>query len=897
MRVSTPTSERPTERVARVTSGFTEGPCTHQLIEAQVERTPHAIAVVSDAAQATYGEINARANQLARVLRRTGVGPEAIVGLCVERSIDMVVGILGILKAGGAYLPLDPEYPADHLSLVLNDANVSVVVTQEGLMNPTTSTWQRPLLSVVVLNATLQNEETANLINSTGPENLAYLIYTSGSSGRPKGIMVTHRNLVHSTNARLSVYRDPVESFLLLPPFTFDASVAVIFWTLCTGGRLVLPPKGAEREPSEICRLILLHSVSHVLCVGSLYAYILDVATREALAAVRIAIVGGEVCSPLMLSRHRDKAPHASLFNEYGPTECTVWSTVYEVSRHLDETLVPIGHPIANTQLHILDRELQPVPEGASGELHIAGDGVARGYLNRPELTAERFIPNRFASDPSARLYKTGDLARYRADGNIEFLGRLDRQVKIRGVRIEPEEIETVLTQHPFVRSAFVVAHDDPGGGKRLVAYIEGQTTVPLVVTDLRSFLKEKLPDIMVPSAFVFLDSLPRTPAGKVDQGALPLPVQQQPAQASSADSTPLQALEYLLRETWEEILGVRPIGLDENFFELGGHSLLAAELFIRMEALTGRQLPLASLLDAPTIRELGSAFRQTQSIPASSVLVPVQRHGSRPPFFCVPGTEQSALHYAPLARHLGRNQPLYALVADMNGAAGVPYNRIEDIAARYIGEMRRVQPDGSYFVAGNSFGGLIAYEIAWQLEAQGLGVRLLILFDTPNPGSRTLRYRRFAARVFRRAQLHLRRLASEPHPLAYARQRLSSFTRLLQLWLRDRPPDDARKPRSTSGLRKMNAAQVDQLAYLRYVPRPYSGHLTLFRALGAAREPVDPALGWRTLVRSVEVREVPGEHMTILREPHVRILAEQLSECLVRAQHDEASLSVLVES
>ncbi len=866
--------------------------CIHELFEAQVERTPQGVAVTYESSRLTYAELNEGANRLARRLRGMGVGRDVLVGLFVERSIDMVVGILGILKAGGAYVPLDPEYPADHLAFVMDDARISVVVTQRPLVGRLLLEGLRPF-SVVEIPSADEDQEETNLPDAPDPESLAYVMYTSGSTGTPKGVMVTHRNLVNSTSARYVSYREPVEGFLLLPPFTFDASVAVIFWTLCTGGRLVLLASGAEREPSRIGQQILLHSVSHVLCVSSLYAYILEVATPEELASMRVAITGGEVCPPALVRRHREKAPHASLSNEYGPTECTVWSSVCDVSREPEDALAPIGRPIANTQMYILDGELQPMPIGVPGELHIGGDGVARGYLNRPDLTTARFIPNSFSTDPDARLYKTGDLARYRPDGNIEFLGRLDRQVKVRGVRIEPEEIEIVLARHRSVRSAVVVAEDDLRGGQRLVAYIEKAADVHVDAGDLRSFLKQKLPEFMVPAGFVFLDSLPRNASGKVDRRALPPWAHDQPKTAG--ESEPLRVLERQLLEVWEETLGARPAGLDDNFFEVGGHSLLAAELLGRMEGLTGMRLPLASLIEAPTIRQLANAFRAPQSTRVSSPLVPVQPFGSRSALFCVPGAGQTALHYAPLARHLGHDQPVYVLAEELAEGKGRPDYRVEDVAARYIGEIRTVQPRGPYVLAGNSFGGLIAFEIARQLQAGGQDVCLLVLFDTANPGSTMRRYRRLAVQLRDRALHDIRRLVSEPDKVTYLRHRLRPVTKFVTLWFwtlaqRSR---HVKKPGLPRHPHDVDVDHGPRLAYLRYAPKLYPGHLTLFRALHGVKDPPDPLLGWGRLVGSVEVHEVPGEHMTMLREPHVRIVAKRLTACLTRSQHAEAALSL----
>ena len=447
--------------------------CWNQLFEAQVERTPEAVAVVCGNRRLSYRELNCQANQLAHYLRGLGVGPDVLVGIYVERSLEMVVGLLGILKAGGAYVPLDPDYPKDRLAFMLEDAQVSVLLTQNRLATKLPDHKAK----LVSLDAdpgeaedsakrnwqVIRQQSTENLENDVTVENLAYVIYTSGSTGQPKGVMITHQNLVHSTVARIKFYVQPIRSFLLLSSFAFDSSVAGIFWTLCQGGTLCIPEENLHKDTSYLAGLIQQNNVSHLLCVPSLYQHLLAT-ERSLLRSLTTVIVAGEVCPVGLVKAHFTALSETSLFNEYGPTETTVWSTVFDCRAAIEATTVPIGRPIANAKIYVLDAALQPVPVGVPGELYIGGAGVACGYLNRPELTDERFIPNPFGED---HLYRTGDLVRYLADGNLEFLGRNDHQVKIRGYRIELDEIESVLTQHPAVKQAVVVAKgkSDKGAG------------------------------------------------------------------------------------------------------------------------------------------------------------------------------------------------------------------------------------------------------------------------------------------------------------------------------------------------------------------------------------------------------------------------------------------------
>ena len=434
----------------------------HRFFEAQAGETPNGSAVVFEGTQLTYRELNIRANQLAHRLRSLGVGPGSLVGICMERSLEMIVGMLGTLKAGGAYVPLDPTYPQERLAFMLEDTQAPVLLTQQKLADQLPK-HRAHLCCVDTDWRDIAHESDENPASQASSDELAYVIYTSGSTGKPKGVMVTHRNLVHSTSARIIYYPEPVASFLLLSSFAFDSSVAGIFWTLCHGGTLVLPQQGLEQDVGQLATLIDKNQVSHTLCLPSLYRLLLTYVERRQLASLRTVIVAGEACPTDLIEHHNEVLPQTDLYNEYGITEVSVWSTVYKMPPQVVGTHIPIGRPIANTQIYLLDAYLQPVPIGVPGEMYIGGDGLTPGYLNRPDLTAEKFIRHPFSSNPEASLYKTGDLARYLPDGNIEFLGRIDQQVKIRGYRIELEEIEEALKQHPALRDAAVIARDERG--------------------------------------------------------------------------------------------------------------------------------------------------------------------------------------------------------------------------------------------------------------------------------------------------------------------------------------------------------------------------------------------------------------------------------------------------
>ncbi|WP_414584330.1 amino acid adenylation domain-containing protein [Scytonema sp. PCC 10023] len=587
--------------------------CIHELFETQVEQTPDAVAVVFENEQLTYRELNAKANQLAHNLRSLGVGPEVLVGICVERSLLMIIGLLGILKASGAYVPLDPTYPQERLTWMLSNSQVSVLLTQKQMLVG----QEFDELHLVSLDTdweVISHESEENLVSKTTPENLAYIIYTSGSTGQPKGVLVTQQNLVHSTRARIAYYRKPVTSFLLIPSFAFDASVACIFWTLCQGGTLVLFQEGFQKDIWQLTKLIVQHQVSHWLSVPSLYSTLLATIDPDLLVELHTVIVGGESCSTELVERHRLSLPHTSLFNEYGPTEATVWSSVYNCQNYDLKNSVPIGRPIANTQIYLLDSHLQPVPIGVPGEVYIGGLGLAKGYLNRPDLTEEKFIPNPFnKSKESDRLYKTGDLVRYLADGNIEFLGRIDNQVKVRGFRIELGEIEVVLTQHSEVKEAVVMAQQDATGNQYLVAYVVPKQKAVPKSSELRRFLKEKLPEYMVPKVFVMLEALPLTPNGKVDRRALPI-ANQTRCDDDTIYVAPRTSIEEQLAIIWSELLGLEQVSINDNFFELGGHSLLLTQLIFRVRETFQLELPLRSLFEMPTVASLAGSIEMVQN-------------------------------------------------------------------------------------------------------------------------------------------------------------------------------------------------------------------------------------------------------------------------------------------
>jgi surfactin family lipopeptide synthetase A len=854
----------------------------HELIEAQARKTPDAPAVRCGAARLTYGALNQRAERLAQHLQTLGVGPEVSVALCLDRSIEMIVAILGVLKSGGAYVPLDPSYPSDRVEFMTADSGARVLITSENLTARFASAFQG--MKIVLLDSLEGIPSSPNGSVRVAPrlDDLAYIIYTSGSTGKPKGVEITHRNLAHSNQARLEYYKDPVESFLLLPSYAFDSSVAGIFHTLSSGGALEIPPAGDSGWVTEnLATLIADKRVSHVLTIPSLYSDLLQTVDSAQLASLRCVIVAGEACPRQLVDAHYRTLPRASLFNEYGPTEATVWSSVYECEPGETAPTVPIGRPIANTQLFVLDRHMQPVPLGVAGELYIGGDGVARGYRNRPDLTELYFVPDIFSKIPNAKLYRTGDLVRYLPDGNLEFIGRADEQVKIRGVRIELGEIEAALKSYPDISDAAVIAQRNGSGDPKLVAFVASHAAHSSSSNELRAFLKNMLPAPMVPAWVLFLETMPRTPNGKVDRKKLL-------AQSSAADSAehapilPRNDMEKRLLAIWQSVLGTSNSrfsqDVSQDFFELGGHSLLAAKLLARIEKEFGRSLSLAFVFQSPTIEQMADSLLSAGQTLRERAVVPIQPKGTLPPIFWVRGGPRFRL----LAQKLGADQPFLGL--DLPFTDGnrlpVPY-RFEDIAGLLIRVMQEVQPHGPYYLGGLCVNAVIAYEIAQQLVRDGEEVALLAMLDAHNQAyyKNPFKDGRYSSRI----KYHLSNLMKldATETSAYLLDRLDEARRKIErvAW---RITSD-----HTGEERLRNTDSIVHPAFSRYEPQPFPGKIVLQQSSDWPTGPYfDFELGWKDLVAGgIDFYSIPGDHASMFTEPNVNRVAEKLSAHLPQAK------------
>jgi amino acid adenylation domain-containing protein len=830
--------------------------CLQELFEAQVQRTPQASALIFENERLSYAELNARANRLAHYLRGLGVGAEVPVALALERSVELVVGMLAILKAGGAYVPLDPSYPSERLGFMLEDTQAPVLLTQERLRGRLPAYAGRTVY-VDAERAHFAGEPEHNPGVCTTAENLAYIIYTSGSTGTPKGVLIPQRavaRLVCNTDY-VQLGAGDVVAHLSNP--AFDAATFEIWGALLNGASLVALPRETVLSLPELAAALNRHGVTTLFLTTALF----NLMARDAPQAFtgRVVLFGGEAADPRSVAAGLVDGKPRRLLHVYGPTETTTFATWHEVgSVAANARTVPIGRPIANTEIYLLDRNGEPVPQGTRGEIYIGGPGLARGYLRRPELTAERFVAHAFSGEPEARLYRTGDHARLTSEGLIEHLGRGDHQVKIRGFRVELGEIEAVLKQQKGIRDAAVLLRDKQAGEKRLVAFVVptgGQTMRPV---ELRASIARMLPDYMVPAAFVALDALPLTPNGKVDRESL-AKSKSKVVLAVQTHVSPRNAVEVQLMRIWEQVLRVSPIGMHDNFFALGGDSLAAVRVIDRIEQLFSRRLPPDLLwYQEGTIESLARSLVDDGDVPLWTGPVPIKASGRRRPLFCPHIVGGHLFFYDNLARHLHDDQPLYGLPARGLDGKSAPDSSIKAMAAHCIDSMRQVQATGPYLLAGYCSGALIAFEMACQLRAQGEQVGLLAILDSLPPAFRLLELVQTTWAFLRLKNVRL------------VQQRFYRFV-LQNLGL--------------SNLRKFRTvSEAHYWALFGYRPPPYHGSAVLFRGVDAGYSR-DGSQGWsRFVTGDLDICTLPTEHGGMVKEPMVRVLAQKLEVYLQRA-------------
>jgi amino acid adenylation domain-containing protein len=864
--VLTDHDRRELQKLQTRTPGFGETRCIHQLFEAQAEKTPRAIAVEGVDGKLTYAELNTRAGALAARLQEAGVKPDTPVGLFVNRSPEMCIGILGIMKAGGAYVPLDPDYPADRLEFIMSDTALPVVVTVSGLMERMAAAGRKTICI-----DRIQGSETRPDV-CDDPSNLAYIFYTSGSTGKPKGVMVEHRNVVNHCLASIQTYgigaSDRVLQFFSM---NFDGSVEEMFPAWACGGTVVLRSDELSSSVSEFEKFIERRKIT-VVDLPTAYWHEWVRNLRAVPATLRSVIIGGEKVSAELCRVWLQKGGGAvRLFNTYGPTECTVVSTVHELTGAVTGE-VPIGMPIAGTALYVADPRQQLVSIGMPGELLIGGEGVVRGYLNRPDLTREKFIQNPWGD---GKIYRTGDLVCRHSDGSIGFMGRVDNQVKIRGFRIEPDGIAAVLEQHGDIAQAVVVARDDLSEQKELAAYYIPEPGRSPQVRELRAFLAATLPEHMVPVAFMELDEFPTAPGGKVDRKALPSPVKTA-VRARENFVEPSTPQQKTLADIWSAVLGMNEIGIHDNFFDLGGHSLLAIQLVERVLA-AGLSLTVAQLFQYPTIAQMAEVVGVRGGTEHKSLVCLKDGAPGRVPLFLLHSAPGDLLGYSNLVHNLPSDQPVYGFQSLGLVDPDNVHSTIPEMAAHYVSVLREFLPDGPYMLGGWCYGGYVAMEMARQLVDLGCDVKLLALFDcwVYPPCERRM--------AFYRRRLQLIRIIGARMFFRILIDRIKALRR----------NDAANAVKMLDGVQVKegvlaNREEVyrrNREAALKYAPRFYPGHVVLFRSdVLAAWFLPDLTMEWAVLTEDQDVYLVPGGHRDMLREPAVKILADRLSDSIEKA-------------
>jgi amino acid adenylation domain-containing protein len=862
----------------------------HEVFEEQVKKNPRAVALKYGEGSVTYGELSARSNQLARYLQATGVRAGELVGVYMERSIDMIAAFLGILKAGAAYVPLDLNYPRERLEFMLSDTKMQVILTQERLKKELLFAGSR----MVGLDAEwplIQQQPTEATMTGATAESLAYVIYTSGSTGKPKGVAVPHRGITRLVLNTDYVSLSATDRIAQASNASFDAATFEIWGALLNGASAVGIEKEVALSPSEFADRLKQEGITTLFLTTALFNQL----AREvpgAFGTLCNVLFGGEAVDPKWVRAVLGCNPPKRLLHVYGPTENTTFSTWYEVKEVPEEGTVPIGRPIANSTLYVLNAQLQPVPVGVPGEVYVGGDGLAHGYWQRPELTAEKFVTNPFEESPGAKLYKTGDLVRFDNEGNVEFIGRVDHQVKLRGFRIELGEIEALLARHPKVGNAAVMLREDVAGDKRLVGYVIPKKEAP-AAGELKSFLKEQLPEYMVPSAFVMMEKFPLTPNEKVDRKALPAPDQNRP-EMNRTFLAPRDAVEQQLAKIWEKVLGVQPIGVADNFFDLGGHSLLAVKVFSQIEKTLGKKLPLATLFRAPTIEEIARVIREDNQAKSWSTIVDIQPKGSKPPFFWIHtlGGDGGGgfFYYRKLAELLGPDQPSFGIRSPQE-----PFSRIEEMATFYIKEIRKFQPEGPYYLGGFCFGGNVAFEMAQQLTAAGEEVGLLVMLESSPPNvNHKQSWSATAAKYSIENIVENVKDFVQVSPEEKLAMLKTKSRKLTERFRKKIVPVQGSEPVALSQILDLSTypegyvtyAETHWEALTHYYPQPYRGEITLFRAKKQGLSNFNHALSWDALAgERVNVTVVPGTHESMLQEPNVQIVAAKLRGLLEAAR------------
>ena len=857
------------------TQGAESGRLLHDGFVTQAEQSPQRVALIcGNGEQITYGELAARTSRIAGLLVSHGVVPGEPVAVNLPKGPEQIVAVLGVLWAGGVYVPLGADQPILRRNRICAKAGVRVALAGDDVQSMTG--WPA---EVKVLDVKEAAKARPLAVPQRVPiESPAYVIFTSGSTGEPKGVEISHRaatNTIEDINARFAVVAS--DRVLAVSALDFDLSVYDIFGLLSVGGAIVLLEEENRRETRRWLESVQRHAVTVWNSVPALLDMLLLV-TEEGSSGLRLALASGDWVGLDLPKRLRKRWPGCRFIALGGATEAAIWSNAFEVTEVAPGwRSIPYGYPLRNQHFRVVDRQGHDCPDWVGGELWIGGVGLAQGYRGEAEITARQFVQAK-----GERWYRTGDLGRYWSDGTLEFLGRLDTQVKIRGFRIEPNEIETVLKEHPTVHDAVVMSRQDKWGDKRLVAYVAGDPSA-LDTTELRDLLKAHLPNYMLPSAIVVLEKFPLNSNGKIDRYGLPRPVA---GRGRTTFTGPRDTLEAQLAAIWESALGLEAVGVTDDFFEICGDSLRAMRIFIEIEKTLGKNLPLATLFQMPTIEKLAAAIRTQDWKPQWSPTIAIQSRGSRPPFFCVHGGFGGVLFYGQLARCLGAEQPLYGLQAEGLDGGPIEHKSIREMAAYYIEEMRRVQPHGPYLFGGYSFGGFVAFEIAQQLWAAAEQVALIALFDAFDPRRRALRSSLAERIKWRLLSLDRSSRGKLQFLVQCASAKIgASFAK----WQGDARNLLSKAKQLNGGapstqLRALDLVQrANRRALTAYKLHPYPGRITLFRSQDTGDGYEYPAdYGWTQFAKGgIQIHEVPGEHQTIFAQPNVRTLAARLDVCI----------------
>ncbi|HEX3046831.1 MAG TPA: amino acid adenylation domain-containing protein, partial [Bacillota bacterium] len=881
---------------------YPQGKTIIHLFEEQVERTPKRSALKFGDQNLTYGELNQRSNQLSRRLRGKGAGADKIIGIMMERSIEMIIGVLGILKAGAAYLPIDPHYPQSRIDFLLGDGCPEILLTPYP--------WNRPDLPLTVIDPV---DKGLCELEATNPEvpiedhDLAYIIYTSGSTGAPKGVMIEHRSLLNTILWRKNEYHfEPDDVSLQLFSYCFDGFLTSLFTPLVSGAEIVLLGEEDSKNPLKIKERILEDQITHFICIPTLYAACLEISGFGEINSLKAVTLAGEKVTSNLIQNSRLKAPKIKLQNEYGPTENTVVTTC--LTEITDEEMISIGKPIANNQVYLINPwdRLQPV--GVPGELCISGDGLARGYLNQPELTAEKFVVGEIHEFPLQRIYRTGDLARWLPDGNIEFLGRRDEQVKIRGFRIELGEIENRIRRHQEIGEAVVVtvagAGEEPDGGKYLCAYYIAKREI--TGGELRSFLALELPEYMIPSFLIQLERFPLTMNGKLDRKALPEPLKVMKNHTGAV--APRTETELRLAALWREILGVEQVGVTDNFFELGGHSLKVVALMAGISREFGVELPLKEVYTAATIQQLAELINRTWPGgygPVNSQMVPISA-GNDPAkhFFFVHGGDGDIEAYLTLCNYLDPKFHYWGIQAERFPDPGPQNITIETLAVQYLRKIKQIQPQGPYYLGGWSFGGTVAVEIARRIEINGEEIQYLALLDATAPaGNIEEEGSGFSAE----AEKRMIEAYFPIDPINRAIQDIDDSAEIWRLALdvleQTYTPEEFRilLRRNIAPLMYQTIPNIDRLGI-----REIVNYFNMLRSFDHARSLYGPLqkvqtqihffaaqpingpnpTGWEPVCEQpLNIHSLPGDHFSMMKEPVVKSVAAILSKTLAEAE------------